>query len=206
MGGRIQIDVDMSQLENDINYLKTHMTPQRFAAAMYGVFRATGRHAATIMKKDLPHMYHVTASEVGAAVKQPNMNISGTNVSCSIPIRGVRKTIGKGFAASGSARGWQSVRKKYRVTAKIVKGQVSKLPTNMPKYGGMPPFRNIPSKLGIAAFTRGGRNRFPIKAVVGIAVPQMPMNRSADEVENDLLDYAEERLRHRIEALLSGGR
>ena len=42
--------------------------------------------------------------------------------------------------------------------------------------------------------------------VVGIAIPQMPMNRSQEEVQQDILDYMKERMEHEIQRLMAGGR
>lgn len=205
-GTYFDIEIDASEVKNEIDFLKTHMTHHQFVNAMYTVFRQTGNHVGTILKQDLPTHYYVTSKEIGAVVQKPIMSVAGEQVGCTIPLRGPKKSIGGGFTAKGSAKGWQSVRKKYTVSAKIVKGSVSKLPQKMDSYGGMPPFRNIPSKLGSVAFTRSGKSRLPIMKVVGIAVPQMPMNRSRADVERDIVEYLQNRLDHRIQALLNNGR
>ena len=199
----IALDVDMSELRGTIAHLRAHTSDKLFARAMYRTFKETGRHVGAILKQDLPNQYYVKAAEIGQVVQKPIVNMAGMNVACRIPLKGARKSIGGSFSASGSAHGWQSVHKKYRVTARIVKGAASKLPAKMDSYGGMPPFRNIPSNLGKATFTRTGKGRFPIKSVVGIAIPQMPMNRSAEEVEKDILDFTERRLMHYIEQIMS---
>lgn len=205
-GPILSIDIDSSEIQAEIDYLRNVLSAKRFEHAIEYVFRQTSRHVKTIIKKDVPMKYHVRASDFTNLVKTPVTVMEGSNVSCVIPLKGKRKSIGGSFTASGSARGWESLHKKYRVTAMIVKGASSKLPTNMAKYGGMPPFRNIPSKLGSATFTRTGKGRFPIKAVVGIAVPQMPMTRSRDEVTKDIDEYMINRLEHRIIAFWVNGR
>lgn len=202
----VNINIDDAEVRREIEFLRQRMTTKQFIQAMYGVFRDTGRHIGTILKQDLPPQYYVKAGDITATVKPPKMQMGGNTVGCIIPLRGSRKSIGGYYAASGSASGWQSVHKKYRVTARIVKGGQSKLPGTMDNYGGMPPFRNIPSKLGNVTFTRGGGGRFPIQSVVGIAIPQMPMTRSRPDVERDIDEYLKARIHARVGALLANGR
>lgn len=201
----MELDIDDSEIRSEIDFLQNHLKQKSFERAMYGVFRDTARHIGVILRKDLPQKYHVRSADISSTVKNPLMQMNGSNVGCIIPLRGARKSIGGYYSASGSASGWQSVRKKYRVTAMIVKGKSSKLPSAM-KDGEMPPFRNIPSKLGKVAFSRTGKSRFPIKSIVGIAIPQMPMTRSRDDVERDIDQYLHERIKHRIEAFYVNGR
>ncbi len=202
----MELTIDDSEARREINFLKTHMTPRQFNQAMYGVFRETGRHIGTILRKDLPKKYHVAKmGDITSTVQKPQMQMSNSNVGCVIPLRGPRKSIGGYYAAKGSARGWESTRKKYRVTARIVKGVESKLPAKMDD-GGMPPFRNIPSKLGKVTFAREGKARFPIVSVKGIAIPQMPMNRSREDVERDIDSFLHKRIEQRVTALIVNGR
>jgi hypothetical protein len=169
---------------------------------MAGIYRRTGGHVRRILRTDLPKQYVIKPGEVGKAVG--SAKISG--LSCTIPVRGPKRILGpKGFTASGGAHGWNSLRKKYRVKAKIVRSGTSILPANAGSYGGKPPFRNLsaPSLNGIT-FTRAGDSRKPIKAMVGIAIPQMPMNRSKPDVQKDILNYMSKRIEHEFMRLLSG--
>lgn len=206
-GGNIGIylEVDASQTTDLIDRMRRVMTPVQFQRAMYGIYARTGRRVATILKKDLPQQYQVKASEVGGAVSSPILRMGGGNVGCAIPVRGKRKNIGTGYNATGSRRGWASLNGKYRVKARILKTGQSVLPATMSTYGGMPPFRNIPSKLGKLTFTRAGKPRGPIMKVSGIAIPQMPMNRSQAAVQADIVQYMQERMEHRLQALVKNG-
>ena len=109
------LNVDTSMLSADINRLRTNMSPEKFERAMYGVFRQTGKHLGVIVGKDVPKEYCVKSMEARKVVKSPKLTMGGGFVNCTIPLTGPRKTIGTGYTASGSARGWQSLRKKYRV-------------------------------------------------------------------------------------------
>ena len=202
MAGYVYLEVDASELEGKIDRLKSVCTPEQFERVMAGIFRRTGGHVRRILKSDLPHQYVIKAGEVGKAVG--NAKVSG-GTSCIIPVRGPRRVLGpKGFAASGGAHGWNSLRRKYRVKAKIVTAGTSTLPSNAGSYGGQPPFRNLSApRLNGITFTRAGGSRFPIRKMEGIAIPQMPMNRSEPEVQRDILDYMEKRIEHEFMRVLS---
>ena len=203
----IYLDIDASDLMDEINRLRSVMRPERFDQVMYNIFQRTGGHVRRILRQDLPKEYHIRAGEVSSAVRGVRMSSNtGLGVGCSIPIVGPRRSIGGGFRASGGAHGWNSLRRKYRVKARIVKSGQSTLPQNMGSYGGQPPFRNLGSKLGGLAFTRQGESRLPIKKVEGIAIPQMPMNRSREDVQQDIVEYMRGRIEHEFQRVIAGGR
>lgn len=202
----LDIKIDMSELQEEIDFLKRTMKPEVFNQAMYGIFQRTSRHVSAILKKDLPPKYYVKGSEIAAVVKNPQLSISGSGVGCIIPLKDKQKNIGTGFSATGYRRGWNSLKGKYKINASIVKSGKSELPGKMDNQGGMPPFRNMPSKLGKLTFTRKGKARLPIVKVSGIAIPQMPMIRSRPEVEQDLDAYLKERIDARFNALIANGR
>lgn len=206
---KIILEVDATDLLKESRRLALVMTPEQMNTAMRRVYRRTGGHVRKVLKKDLPRQYNVKAGEVGKAVRNAQVQSSGTGIGCIIPVVGVRKSIGgkgktNGFPASGGAHGWK-IRRKYKVKSKIVRSNVSVLPYHVPSYGGMPPFRNLsaPDLHGVT-FTREGKERFPIKKVSGIAIPQMPTNRSADDVQNDIRVYLQDRIDHEIRFIIGG--
>ena len=160
-------------------------------------------------------------SDSGHAVQGAQISSGlGGNLCCVIHVRGKRLGIGTGFKATGGASGWNNVRtskgrkriKKYKIRAKIVTSGVSTLPDHMSSYGGQPPFRNTAAKkAGFSknVWTRAGKSRLPVMRVVGIAVPQMPLNRSKTDVQDDIATYMQARVRqeceHRIAAACSKG-
>lgn len=208
MAGGIYLNVDASDLMDKVDMLKIAMTPKQFDNAMCGIFRRTGGHVKKILREDLPKKYEIKPKEVGEAVKSPRVTTGGLGVGCSIPIAAPRRSIGPGgFSASGGAHGWNSMRRKYRVKARIVKSGQSTLPAQAGSYGGMPPFRNLSAKkLHNLTFTRSAKGRLPIEKMVGIAIPQMPMNRSKADVQDDIKDYLEKQMEQRFNALLRTGR
>lgn len=203
----VYLDIDASDLNEKMARLRSVMTEQQFTNAMHGIFNRTGGHVRKILKTDLPHQYEAKPGEIGRAVQKARVTSGGLGVGCSIPIVAPRKNIGGGgFPASGGAHGWNSLRRKYRVKARIVKSGQSTLPAQASSYGGQPPFRNLGSKLGGLTFTRAGKDRLPIEKVSGIAIPQMPMNRSEPEVQKDIKEYLEKEMERRFNALLATGR
>lgn len=202
----VSLEIDASDLKDKINMLRGAMTDEQFKRAMYGVFKRTGSHVKRILRSDLPHQYEVKPSAVSAAVQRPQVTMGAIGVGCAIPIRDARGSIGGRYRASGGAHGWNSLRRKYRVKARIVKGRASTLPANASAYGGYPPFRNLGSSLGGLTFTRRSKARGPIEKMVGIAIPQMPMNRSQADVQKDIKVYMERQINQRIGQLLRTGR
>ena len=204
MADGVYLSIDASELNGELQRLKAVLTPEQFDRVMVRIFRRTGGHVRQVLKTDIPKQYHAKAGEIGEAVKNARVIRSGLGVGCTIPVIGPRKSIGGGFNASGGAHGWASLRRKYRVKARIVKSGQSVLPPNMDDYGGKPPFRNLGSKLGKLTFTRLGRERLPIRKVSGIGIPQMPMNRSQEDVQRDIVDYMRKRMEHEFQYMIAG--
>lgn len=200
----ITIEIDASDLRDKIERLQANMKPEQFERAMYGIFQRTGRHVAKILRQDLPKQYEVKAGDISAAVKSAQLSGVGGGVGCSIPIRAVRGKIGSQYKASGGAHGWKSVKRRYKVKARIIKGTQSTLPDKW--HSGYPPFRNLGSKLGGLTFARSSKARGPILKVTGIAIPQMPMNRSEADVQQDIKDYLERQMEQRFMALIRIGK
>lgn len=195
----VYLEVDMKDASNLIQSLRAAHSQKNFELLMSRAFRRTGSRVKTIIGNEVPKDYEVTKTQVRKAVGAPRMGDGGGSVGCTIPINGARLVIGGGFSATGGAHGWNAMRysgKGYKVKAKMVKGATSILPKTMENQGGNPPFRNLGSSLGGVTFTRKGADRFPIARVAGIAIPQMPMNRSQDEVQAEILKYLMERMEH----------
>ena len=203
-----RLEIDASDLQRELKRIQEVTTPESFNRAMYRIFSRTGGRVRRILRTDLPKQYHIRAGAVSSDIQATKLTSGGGgSIGCIIPIRGVRKTIGKTYSASGGAHGWNSKRRKYRVKAKIVKSGQSVLPEQMGSYGGQTPFRNFDSpKLNGVAFTRKGKERLPIVKVEGIAIPQMPLNRSEPEVQKDIMDYMAQRTEHEFMRLMRGNR
>lgn len=204
----LDLDVDISDLQGIISRMQMAMSPAQFDRAMYGIFKSARTKFKRILQSDIPKRYEVTSPMVGKAVGEPKIRGAG----CSIPIKGGRLSMGRksqsaSYSATGGAKGWESLHKKYRVKPKIVKGKRGVLPERMSKIGNKPPFINTTAKsLNGITFTRETKKRLPIRKVVGVAIPQMPLWRSRDDVIKDIHDYMADRIQHRMLALIKYGR
>lgn len=206
----VYLEINADELSEVLNNARTALQDDTFRKVVGRAFRRTGSHVKATVKRELPKKYEIRPGEVGSAIGAAKTTVGASGVGCTIPIRAARRSIGaKGFKASGGAHGWASLHRKYRVKAKILKGQQGVLPERMSSYGGKPPFRNLAArKPGFKenTWTREGRERFPLLKVSGIAIPQMPMNRSQPEIQKDIVQYMEKRLEHEIQyAIRSGG-
>lgn len=198
------LDIDTTEAEKLLEKLKKTLTEKEMEKLQYRVVSRTGQKVKSIVSTDVPKKYHIKKGEVAKDIGRPKMGTGEGNVACTIPIEGTRHIIGgKTFTARGGRHGW-NVRagKRYKITAQIVKGKASVLPTEMENYGDNPPFRNLSAKrLSNGAFVREKGAGFPphnlpVARIVGIAVPQMPMNRSKDEVQNDIMEHMIQRIEH----------
>ena len=175
--------VDMSDLKDKLELLQGIMTREQFERLMFRTFREVGQKSKKMISDEVRKKYEAPAGWVKAQIQHFRLSFGGGfPVTCIIPISSTKGVIGPRFKLSG---------RKRKVSAKIVKGGVSVLPKKLDAQGGNPPF-----VWGGVAFTRRTKKRFPIVRVVGLAVPQMPMNRSKPGVTNALLEYTQQRLEH----------
>lgn len=181
------ITIDASDLKNKVEFLRKRLSPERANRVLKRVCRETGKQVRPILRRQIPREYYATDGWINSNVKRMRMGGGSGGINCTIPIIGQKGTIGGRFRASGGAAGWVPRGAHYRITARIVKGEESRLPQFMSSYGGYPPFRNTSAKrLNGAVFTRLSKNPFPIERVSGIGVPQMPMNRAQPMVEAEI--------------------
>lgn len=207
--------IDASDALAKLDGLRRQMSPEQYQKAMYRTLKEVSKKANTIVKKEVTKKYEVTQAWVGAKIKSPRMSAGGMNVSCVIPVKGERGTIGGIFAAGGGPvkvqattvhlkDGTTKQRKKHirqrKITARIVKGQSSTLPDVLKNQGGNPPFR--PN--GGVVFTRTTAARLPIARVVGRDVPDMIDAKAREGVEKELLQTMENRFVHNAMRVLGG--
>lgn len=194
----IYMEIDASELMERMERLHDLLTPERFQRIMYDIYKRSAGTIRKAVKTDLPHQYTIKPGEVGAAIGNPRI----TGWSCAIPIRAPKRKIGPQYKARGGRKGWNSLKGPYNITANIVKSGTSTLSQSM--ECGQPPFRNIGSKLGnIQVYTRTSKKRGPLFVVSGVAIPQMPMNRSKEEVQHDVLETMKKRLEHEIQRAIA---
>lgn len=180
--------IDTSELDSTINHMREVLTPDQFDQFMFRTLKEVGNRAKTPIARAVQNEYEVTQGWVKSQMGNPQMSV-GAGVTCVIPINGTRGSIGGRFSASGGHRSKRGGKLKLR--AHIVKGQTSVLPDTMDHQGGQPPFM-----VGGVAFTRKTKARGPIARVVGLGVPQMPINRAKPEVQSQIVNLLEKRLVH----------
>ena len=184
-GGGAYLNVDMSDVQRTIDLMRGILTREQFERLMYRTFGEAGKKSKTLIAREVVQDYAVTKAWVRSGIGKYELTFGGAYpVTCKIPLSSHKGSIGGRFAATGGRRG-------ARIKAKIVRGGASILPEVMKNQGGNPPFMGK----GIA-FTRRTQNRLPIVKVVGLGVPQMPLNRSSDDVQDSLLQFIGNRLEH----------
>lgn len=202
MAGPVYLNVDISQLQGTIEQMRAIHTQKKFELLMMRAFRRTGQRVKTILKAEIPKDYEARPRWIGQTVGRPRTQFGGFGgmaVSCSVPIDGERGVLGRRFHAAGPP-GRRAKGKRYKITSQIVKGQKSVLPETMDNYGGQPPFIARSGKSGFSGagvvFTRKGESRLPIVRVVGRGVPQMPIARSEDKVQDEIMETLKGRIEH----------
>lgn len=195
--------IDTSELDETINTMKHVLEPEQFDRFIYRTLKETGDKAKSIVPKEVQAKYEVTQTWVRESMGKPKLS-AGDGVQCVIPIDGHRGSIGGTFKAKGGkrrkiGRGKDKGKRKGKampLVANIVKGQSSELPEEMKHQGGQPPFMN-----GKVAFTRKTKARYPIVSVVGLGVPQMPLNKAKPKIQEEIVKYMEGRLEHNFQFL-----
>ena len=200
INGGAYLNVDMSELNAVINLLRAALTKKQFENLMHRTFKEVGERSKSPINQAVTHDYAVGKQWVNSQIgkyRLENSMLGG--VKCIIPLNGVKGTIGGRFSASGGFN-------RRPINTKILRKKGSTLPPIIKNYGGNPPFRNPKSAiLNGVAFVRRTAQRFPIVRVVGLGVPQMPLNQSADEVSETLLELAAKRLEHNFNYMFNKG-
>ena len=189
--GGSTIYVDITDLADTIAKMKSIMSTSSFEEMMRRTFNDAGRKVKTIIRKEVPKDYEVTAAWAGSMVGWPKSQGGAGQIGVVVPIKGTRGSIGGRYKVSG-ARGRPKKGRRYKINAKIVKGQTSTMPATMDHQGGQPPFMAN----GVAFTRKYAHQPYPIVHVVGLGVPQMPINKSKDDVEKDIKEVVEKRLVH----------
>lgn len=184
----VYLEVDLSNVMSTMAEMEKLLSTSNFNKLLYRTFKEAAQKSKTLIAREVVKEYAVTQGWVKSAIGKYQLSSGGGGVNCIIPLKGNQGSIGGTFKASWSRGG--------PMTATILRGGGSTLPSVMSHQGGNPPFM----AMGVG-FTRRTRKRLPIVHISGLAAPQMPMNRAAEAVEEALLDYVEERLNHNFEYL-----
>lgn len=198
--GNNPITVDMSELSLKMSRMRDALGEEKFRRLMVRVFKRTASKAKTYISTDVRKEYPVKDAWVRGAIQSPKVTTGGQYIAkCEIPMRGVKGLEGPGqtFKLDGRAA-------KGRLKPVLVKkGTRKPLPMRLQNQGGNPPFLTT-TKAGQMVMTRRTKMRYPIVRVGGLSLPQMPMNRSENQIQRDLLDFTAKRLDHEFDVMLRG--
>lgn len=211
--GGVILRVDTSELSGLIEGMRAVHTEQEFRKLMYRAFRRAAPRVRTILRREIPHDYHAKSSWISRQVGKESTSIGGT-VSCIIPVEGARGYIGKQGVYGASAnvdgasirsgyagRKGKRTRRAYKISAQVVTSGASTLPGS----GGTPVhFMVFSGPNRGKVYARLDKQGHHIRAATGIGLPQMPMNRTQDAVQEGIARLLQERIEHEHEVLIRG--
>ena len=180
--GSVSAYIDASDFSEKVQMCRNVMSQDNYYKLINRTFNEIGRRLQTPIAREIQKSYVVTQDWVKNQMGAPKIS----PMEIRIPLKGKKGSIGGRFRARA--------RKNGRVSSNIVKSGVSVLPTAMQNQGGNPPFM-----VNGVCFTRRTAARLPIVSVKGLAVPQMPLNQAADDVQDQILDIAGKRLMHNLD-------
>jgi len=199
----VMLHIDTSDLDSTVTALRGTLTPDQMRTLLRRVLAPSrvGSHVRTTLKKELPVDYCAKPAWIGSTI-QTATSSGGMEINCTIPVAGTRGKIGGQFAASATAGGskirsgyegakGKRKRRAYKIVANIVTEGASVLPSD----GGAIHFAVFKGKKkGFYARIPGDGNR--VRPAVGIGVPQMPTNRSRQNVSDEIVNYLKQRIEH----------
>lgn len=200
--------IDISSLSGKLESMKAALSKENYAKAVYRALKRAGQHSKTLVAREIRQDYHIAYGKVLKTIRNPIIRVRGYDVSCILPIIKNREPIGGGGFAYTTRGG---------VAAKIVKTGKSMLPTK----GGRPHFA-VKSKGRVYVRMAGSEKTYhklkrskktgkvyalrrqPIAPAVGIGIPQMPLTRSKDRIQDQVLIKMAERLEHEHSVIMKG--
>lgn len=209
---RTLLSIDTQDLQQKVSSLRERVDEKQFKRILVHTLRDTGRKAKTLTDREIRRDYQIRSRDVKSTFGYPKIS-TGTEISCLIPLRNMRGTIAR---KSGT---YQALKNGPR--AKVLKAGASLLPHRptdnrihfyIPsgRLAGHVFVRRLDGKVWYGKRKAKNGKVYRVKRVgsithaVGIGVPQMPMNRSRENVQKTLLDYMGTRLEHYEKAVLSG--
>lgn len=222
------LELDTSDFEAMLNALAQSVTEEQYRRIITRSMTRAARAVRTAVSREITAQYYIPYSRALAAQSAPQ--ISDANME--IYVHGVRERIGPTgpypawSQGSHTAQGHKRKRNYSRsaiVTMQDVRGVTSTLPAGVGsdarhfmvmsgKYAGRV-FAAIPKSSGGSLFkmhTRGNklyryaRSNEKVRPAVGIAIPQMPLNRSAPGIQMRFEEIFQSRIQHEWENVMNG--
>lgn len=205
---RTTLYIDVSDLSGKVRQLRDALDEETFRKVLLHTIRDTSKKIKTIAKRRIREEYQIPAGRVLRSFGAPQIS-TGSEISCLIPIKDVRGTI--------ASRGGAYKALKRGPGAKIVKTGNSILPHSKSserihfyipsgRLAGHVFVRHNDGKRWTGRRIDGGTRlrKGTITHGVGIGVPQMPMNRSEEEIQRDIIEFMDKRLEHYATQMLRG--
>lgn len=193
MTGNYYLRVDVSDAMGVLDKAKRNLTEQKLNTLMTRVISDTTRGLKTEIARAVRNEYNVRIGEVVGTISGPKVGGGSGVIEMYYDLSNtrIRLSMKKGRSKYGAYRvftGRGKLRKATGVKAGIVKGGEENLPTN----GDRPHYIFAGERLVVKKkhtyYTKmengHAHKRNSFSCAVGIGIPQMPMNRSAAEVEN----------------------
>lgn len=187
------LKINVSPLKSHLDELKQVLGPANFNKVMGIAVMETGRRLKTQVAREVRVDYNVKHGEVLQSISAPKFTGQGASVSCVLNIRNSRIKIPN--SGGGNKRRKGAIYSKKGLRAKIAKGD-EPLPTSGPKA------HFVKRSNGQVIVFTGGKfamkekfhtehatdklytvHKKKYRQGVGISIPQMPMTRSADRIE-----------------------
>lgn len=222
------LQLDTSEFEELLDAVAQSVTEEQYKRIITRAMVRAARTVRTAVGKEITAKYYIPYSKALASQSAPQVS----DADMKIYVRGVRERIGPTgpypawSQGSHAAKGRKRKRNYSRsavVTMQDVRGVTSALPAGVGsdarhfmvmsgKYKGRV-FAAIPKTSGGSLFqlhTRGkhmyrySRNNEKVRPAVGIAIPQMPINRAAPGIQTRFEDIFQKRIMHEWENVMNG--
>lgn len=196
------LEIDMSDVREKVSLMRACLSDKQFEQVVERTINEMAKKTKSLTAKQVSKNYAVTQTWARQGIGSYRIRHGGAfPISATIPLTGKRGIIGGRFKLRRPA----AYRKKQQIYATIVRTGESHmpLPPKMEHQGGNPPFIGR-GKLEGLVFTHSGKDRKPIARVGGLSLAQMPLNRSADDIQEQLVKYGSDRLDKHFDRMLRG--
>lgn len=229
---KVMLELDASNLQYLVDEVKRNTTEDQFQRIIGRALLRAGKSVRTAIAQEVIREYHVKYSLVLSTMHPAVVSTNPANMT--IKVSGVREKTGKKETYPAWAAGWdhpsgraRSKARRYSrsgvVTMEDVRGVRSTLPSGLGTdarhfmvmrgpYAGKV-FAAIPRVPGASLYIkhirgkrmcRYARANEKIRPAVGIAIPQMPLNRAADAIQLRFEEIFQKRVAHEWENAMKG--
>lgn len=189
--------IDTKQVARLLDIMQNTLGSEWRNKSIYWALRRTAVTVKSEISKEIRKKYNAKARDIKKSITGEKIISKGPDTRLYLDLEAVRGKLGLNYKATPSAAAIarQSTAKKFRsygrVKARILVEKASRFPPDT--------FVIRSGKLAGKYMTRVNGNRAVIRPAVGIAIPQMPLNRAAAGIQQKALETLEKRLMHEFE-------